>query len=108
MFVVQVVVAVGIVLATMLVAGGRGDGLSPADVRLGRAPLPTDRELGVADLSAVRLGVGLRGYRMDEVDELLERVALEVGRRDERIAELERLRTLAAARPQTDRTRVDE
>lgn len=89
MFWLQVVIAVGIVLATVLVAGGRGDGLSPVDVNRQRTMVPEDRALVPADLEAVDLGVGLRGYRMDEVDELLDRVALELAERDERIAELE-------------------
>lgn len=89
MFWLQVVVAVGIVLATVLVAGGRGDGLSPAEVNRQRRSLPEDRALVPADLSAVDLGVAFRGYRMDEVDELLDRFALELAERDERVAELE-------------------
>lgn len=91
MYVVQVLVAVGIVLGTVLVATGRGDGLSPAEGRR-RTPLPADRALVPADLDAVRLGVGFRGYRMDEVDELVERVSAELADRDDRIAELERAR----------------
>lgn len=89
MFWLQVVVAVGIVLATVLVAGGRGDGLSPAEVNRQRTSLPEDRALVPADLAAVDLGVGFRGYRMDEVDDLLDRLALELAERDERVAELE-------------------
>lgn len=90
MFWLQVVVAIGIVLATVLVAGGRGDGLAPADVDRRRSRLPADRPLAPADLDTVTLGVGFRGYRMEEVDELIDRVGLELAERDERIAELER------------------
>jgi len=86
--VVQVLVAIGIVLATVLVAAGRGDGLSPAEGRR-RSALPPERALVPADLDAVRLGVGFRGYRMDEVDELVERVIVELADRDDRIAALE-------------------
>jgi len=96
MFLVQVVVAIGIVLATVLVAAGRGDGVSPAESSRRRLVLPAERPLELADLDAVRMGVGLRGYRMDEVDELLDRIKLELAERDERIAELEHLRRVAA------------
>jgi DivIVA domain-containing protein len=41
------------------------------------------------DVDAVRFAVGLRGYRMDEVDEVLDRVADDLAVRDARIAELE-------------------
>ena len=37
----------------------------------------------------MRFAVGLRGYRMDEVDDVLDRLAVEVAERDARIAELE-------------------
>jgi DivIVA domain-containing protein len=94
-FWLQVVVAVGIVLATVLVAGGRGDGLAPVEVNRQRTMVPEDRALVPADLEAVDLGVGFRGYRMDEVDELLDRMALELAERDERIAELEEAMTPA-------------
>lgn len=103
MFWLQVVVAVGIVLATVLVAGGRGDGLAPAEVDRQRTMLPEDRPLVPADLGAVNLGVGFRGYRMDEVDELLDRIALELAERDERIAELE----AGTAREPGDTVRTD-
>lgn len=89
MFWLQVVVAVGIVLATVLVAGGRGDGLSPAEAGRRPAALPEDRALVPADFDALDLGVGFRGYRMDEVDEVIDRVVFELAERDERIAELE-------------------
>lgn len=96
MYVVQVLVAIGIVLATVLVAAGRGDGLAPAEARR-RTALPTDRWLEPADLEAVRLGVGFRGYRMDEVDDLLSRVSTELADRDDRIAALQHVQREQAA-----------
>jgi DivIVA domain-containing protein len=41
------------------------------------------------DLERVRFGMALRGYRMAEVDELLDRVAVELRERDDRIRRLE-------------------
>nr|WP_218063201.1 DivIVA domain-containing protein [Arthrobacter sp. SDTb3-6] len=42
-----------------------------------------------ADVDHVRFGLGLRGYRMDQVDEVLDRLRDELAARDARIAELE-------------------
>ena len=41
------------------------------------------------DVADVRLGLALRGYRMDEVDHLLERVVADLVARDGRVGELE-------------------
>src|SRR4051812_1741236 len=48
-------------------------------------------ELLPEDLQAVRFSLGFRGYRMDEVDQVLDRAAVALVRRD---AEIERLRSL--------------
>ncbi len=40
------------------------------------------------DVDAVRFGLGLRGYRMDQVDEVLDRLAAELDRRDALIRQL--------------------
>ena len=68
-----------------------------------RAPLalPEDRAMGREDVDGVRFAVGLRGYRMDEVDDVLDRLAAEVDQRDARISELEaRLAARGVARPE--------
>ncbi|MEU0372506.1 DivIVA domain-containing protein [Streptomyces sp. NPDC006283] len=52
-------------------------------------PLPSDRPVGRADIDALRLPVGVRGYRMDDVDDVLGRLGAELAERDARIAELE-------------------
>jgi DivIVA domain-containing protein len=51
--------------------------------------LPADGRVRADDLERVRFGMALRGYRMSEVDDLLDRVAAELRERDERIRELE-------------------
>lgn len=67
------------------VSGGLGD---PVPERL--APdLPADRPLVRSDLDALRLPLGVRGYRMEEVDDVLDRLGAELSERDARIAELE-------------------
>lgn len=60
------------------------------------APAPGDRAdvvlpegAGADDVRAVRFGLALRGYRMRDVDDVLERLAAELAARDARIAVLE-------------------
>jgi DivIVA domain-containing protein len=78
--------------------------------QLGEPPtaMPEDRPVEPSDVDAVRFTVGMRGYRMDEVDEVLDRLAAEVAARDERIAELEgRAESAAPAPASTLATAVD-
>jgi len=72
LFAVLVVLLIG---AVAVVASGRGGSLGPsyddrADVRL-----PADGPVTGADLRALRFNTALRGYRADEVDALIERLA---------------------------------
>jgi DivIVA domain-containing protein len=63
--------------------------------------LPDDRPLARQDVDGVRFAVGMRGYRMDEVDDVLDRLAAEVDQRDATIAELEsRLAGRGVPRPE--------
>ena len=57
-----------------------------------RAPLvlPPDRALTNEDVADVRFAVGARGYRMDEVDVLLDRVGTDLAERDAHIGVLQR------------------
>ncbi|GGR51875.1 DivIVA domain-containing protein [Nocardioides luteus] len=60
-----------------LVAAGTG---APMGEEYGDRPdalVPRDRVLEAADLRRVRFSVAFRGYRMDEVDALIERLAEE-------------------------------
>jgi DivIVA domain-containing protein len=90
------VIAVG----AMLAVGRLGE---LPDVEPDRAPLalPDDRPMGRQDVDGVRFAVGMRGYRMDEVDDVLDRLATEVDQRDAKIAELEsRLAGRGVPRPE--------
>lgn len=73
-FAILVVLAMG---GVALVAAGRGAPL--ADVYDDRpdAEVAADRPLGAEDLRRVRFSLALRGYRMSEVDALLDRLARE-------------------------------
>jgi DivIVA domain-containing protein len=74
---------------------GRGEQLAPMPPDAVPVELPDERFATAMDLRALRLPVVLRGYRMHEVDWVLERLANEVDQRD---AEIERLTgELAAA-----------
>jgi hypothetical protein len=50
--------------------------------------LPPERSIGSDDVAAVRLPVALRGYRFAETDRLLDRLAVELDKRDAEIARL--------------------
>lgn len=82
-------VILAVVAAIAVVAAGRGGSLAAADVD--RSPAATLPE-GPVDRAAVdglRFTLAFRGYRMDEVDQALDRLMTEVESRDARIAELE-------------------
>ena len=81
-------------LAVVAVLFGTAVVATRADPLLADAPpdrpdlaLPAG-ELRADDVAEVRFSLALRGYRMDEVDEVLERLAAELAARDRRIAEL--------------------
>lgn len=48
-----------------------------------------DPPLRADDVAAVRFSLAPRGYRMNEVDAVLDRLAAELAERDRRLAELE-------------------
>lgn len=88
---------VAVIAAVTLAVLGSGDGMGgPATGGLPDAhpdqvndPLPLDRPVRPADVVEVRLPVVPRGYRMADVDDVLDRLAAELAERDARIAELE-------------------
>ena len=53
-----------------------------------RQDLPTGGALTADELKNIRFGVTLRGYAMAQVDDLLDRLAVEIAERDALIAEL--------------------
>lgn len=85
-----IVVAMAVVVggAALVALGGGGSMPEAAPDRIS-ARLPQDRPLGKADVDELRLPMALRGYRMDEVDDVLDRLGAELAYRDARIAELE-------------------
>ncbi len=88
-FLLEVLLVAGVVGAVALVAAGRGAPLQPAPPDRPPLALPADRPLVPADLAALRFAVALRGYRMDQVDAVLDRLAAELRDREDRIAALQ-------------------
>ena len=75
-------VVVLLIGAVAVVASGRWGAMSTAYDDRPDLSVPARQTLTADDIEATRFGVGLRGYRMDEVDSLLERVAREVAGAD--------------------------
>ncbi len=94
-YVVFGLVAVAVLVLVAVVATGKGGGLARLPDEVPDFALP-DGELTPDFVDRVRLGVAVRGYRTDQVDDLLDRVSAELAARDEQIAEL-RARLSAAA-----------
>ena len=102
MSLVLLLVILAVIAGIAVVAAGRGEGLSSPDPeRSPRGALPAG-EVGRADVDALRFTLALRGYRMDEVDDVIDRLLAELDRRDARIAELEATPTAADDGPQDD------
>ena len=78
-FAVLVVLAMG---GIAVVAAGRGTPMAPAYDDRPDAIVPGDRALESDDLRRVRFSLAFRGYRMSEVDALLDRLAREMETRD--------------------------
>ncbi|WP_222265868.1 DivIVA domain-containing protein [Modestobacter marinus] len=98
--------AVAFVIGLLLVGGllflgaslllGRGETQPPAEADRSPVELPEDRPVVGDDVRALRISVAVRGYRMTEVDWLLEQFAAVL---DERDAEIATLRGELARRP---------
>ncbi|MFJ9841046.1 DivIVA domain-containing protein [Kitasatospora sp. NPDC101155] len=89
MFWVIVVAMAVVVGGAALVALGGGGSMPEAVPDRIAARLPQDRPLSRTDVDDLRLPMAVRGYRMDEVDDVLDRLGAELAYRDSRIAELE-------------------
>ena len=89
MFWFQLVVIVALLAAVGWLAVGGGGHMSEPVADRPDLALPGDGLLGRRDVDRVRFSVGARGYRMDEVDDVLDRLAHEIDVRERRIAVLE-------------------
>ncbi len=91
-----IALVVVVAAVTLAVLSGRDGVLPEAEPDRTAWSLPPDRPLARADVDGLRLPVAVRGYRMTDTDDVLDRLAAELAERDARIAELEA--ALAGAR----------
>lgn len=89
MFWIQLVVVIGVILVIAAVVLGAGGSLPDAYREQPELRMPGDRPLTSADVDHIRFPVVFRGYRMSEVDVVLDRLTGELAARDARILELE-------------------
>ena len=94
--VVGVLVVGGLLFLGASLLMGRGETQPPADPGHSPVELPDDRLVLGDDVRALRLSPAFRGYRMSEVDWLIDQFASIL---DERDAELAALRGSATAHP---------
>ncbi|MCM2576202.1 DivIVA domain-containing protein [Streptomyces meridianus] len=99
-FLLIALVVVVAAVTLMVIGGDDGAALPEAPRDRLHDPLPDDRAVERADLEELRLPISLRGYRMADVDDVLDRLGAELAERDERIGELEaRLAGARGGRP---------
>ena len=87
-FVVGVLVVGGLLFLGASLLLGRGETQPPAELDRSPVELPDDRPITADDVRALRISVTFRGYRMTEVDWLLDQFALALEDRDAQIAAL--------------------
>lgn len=95
-YIIALLVVGGLLFLAASFAFGRGEEMAPALPEGTPLELPDDRLADGDDLRALRLSVAVRGYRMDEVDWLLDTLARQVDTRDREIA---RLRSVLQVEP---------
>jgi DivIVA domain-containing protein len=95
-FVVGVLVVSALLFLGASLLLGRGETQPPADQDRSPVALPNDRPVTSDDVRALQFSVTARGYRMTEVDWLLDQFALVL---DERDAEIAALRARVPAHP---------
>jgi DivIVA domain-containing protein len=86
--ILEIVVILAVVFAVSAVAAGYGGGLTRFHPDWPGRGLPEGRPIRAEDLDAVRFSLAFRGYRMAEVDEVIDRLRHALAERD---AVLERL-----------------
>lgn len=76
------VLLVAVIGVSAVVASGRGGSMAEVHDDRPDARVPADGPLRAHDLEEVRFTTALRGYRMSEVDALLDRLARELRERE--------------------------
>jgi DivIVA domain-containing protein len=89
LFIVVALVVGAIIFGVTVMLGGGDSGLTPVEADGRALPLPSDRPLGEEDVVRTRFDTALRGYRMAQVDQALQRAAYDIGYKGELIGVLE-------------------
>ena len=97
-FVVAVLFVGGVLFLVAALLLGRGETQPPAEPDRSPVELPEDRRVTSDDVRALRIAVTVRGYRMVEVDWLLDQLSQTL---DERDAEIAALRAELATQQET-------
>jgi DivIVA domain-containing protein len=87
-FLIGVLLVGGVLFLGASLLLGRGETLPPAELDRSPVELPEDRPVTGDDVRALRISVAVRGYRMTEVDWLLDQFAVALDRRDDELAVL--------------------
>jgi DivIVA domain-containing protein len=87
-FVVGVLIVGGLLFLGASALLGRGETQPPAELDRSPVELPEGRRVTADDVRALRISAAFRGYRMTEVDWLLDQFALVLEERDGEIAVL--------------------
>ena len=95
--VVGVLVVGGLLFLGASLLLGRGETQPPADTTRSPVELPDDRPVVGDDIRALRLSPAFRGYRMSEVDWLIDQFAQLLDERDAELAALRGATTHPAA-----------
>jgi DivIVA domain-containing protein len=103
-FVVGVLIVGGLLFLGASLLLGRGETQPPAELDRSPVELPDDRAVTADDVRALRISAAFRGYRMAEVDWLLDQFALVLEERDAEIATL----TARLAPPKTPETPAED
>jgi len=98
-----------VLAGVVLVAAGRASGLPAAEPDRSPTGVLPPADVAAGDVERLRFSLAFRGYRMDEVDDVLDRLTAELAERDARIAELEgRAATPGTGPEDTGRARATE
>src|SRR5690349_15150063 len=89
LFIVVALVVATIVFGVTVLLSGGDSGLTPVEPDGRAVPLPSDRPLGESDIGGTRFDTVFRGYRMNQVDQALQRAAYDIGYKGELIGVLE-------------------
>lgn len=95
LYILGLVVVGGLLFVIASFAFGRGEELSALPKDTSPLELPDERPVAAADIRKLRMPVVFRGYRMTEVDWLLEELAEALDDRDHVIAQLQAERGVA-------------